>query len=50
MVAWMSRKSGGIKWGEMSGKQERRNQTPFMTKELSKAVMTRSMIKNKYNK
>ena len=31
-------------------KQVRGNQAPFMTKELSKAVMTRSTIKNKYNK
>ena len=28
----------------------RGNQAPFMTKELSKAIMTRSRIKNKYNK
>ena len=28
----------------------RGNQAPLMTKELSKAVMTRSTIKNKYNK
>ena len=31
-------------------KQVRGNQAPFMTKELSKAIMTRSTIKNKYNK
>ena len=31
-------------------KQVRGNQAPFMTKELSKAIMTRSRIKNKYNK
>ena len=31
-------------------KQVRGNQALFMTKELSKAVMTRSRIKNKYNK
>ena len=28
----------------------RGNQAPFMTKELSKAIMTRATIKNKYNK
>ena len=31
-------------------KQLRGNQAPFMTKELSKAITTRSRIKNKYNK
>ena len=28
----------------------RGNHVPFMTKELSKSIMTRSRIKNKYNK
>ena len=28
----------------------RENQVPFMIKELSKAIMTKSRIKNKYNK
>ena len=28
----------------------RGNKAPFMTKEMSKAIMTRSRIKNKYNK
>ena len=31
-------------------KHVRGNQAPFMTKELSRAIMTRSRIKNKYNK
>ena len=31
-------------------KRVRRNQVPFMTKELSRAIITRSRIKNKYNK
>ena len=31
-------------------KQVRENQVPFLTKELSKAIMTRSRIKNKCNK
>ena len=31
-------------------KQVRGNQAPFMTKKLSKAIMARSRIKNKYNK
>ena len=30
--------------------QVRENQAPFMTKELSKAIMASSKIKNKYNK
>ena len=31
-------------------KQVRGNQAPFMTKEMSKAVITRSRFKSKYNK
>ena len=31
-------------------KQVSGNQVPFMTKDLSKAIMTRFRIKNKYNK
>ena len=55
--------SGGVKYDDLINifqstldnhaplkqKQVRRNQAPFMTKELSKAIMTRSRIKNKYN-
>ena len=54
----------GVKYGDISiifqstldshallkQKQVRENQALFMTKELSKAIMTRSRIKNKYNK
>ena len=56
--------NGGVKYDDLTNifrstldnhaplkqKQVRGNQAPFMTKELSKAIMTRSRIKNKYNK
>ena len=56
--------NGGVKYDDLTNifrstlyshaplkqKQVRGNQAPFMTKELSKAIMTRSKIKNKYNK
>ena len=35
---------------QLKQKQVRENQAPFMTKELSKAILTRSRIKSKYNK
>ena len=36
--------------GATSDDMVRGNQAPFMTKELSKTILTRSRIKNKYNK
>ena len=56
--------NGGVKYDDLTNifrstldnhaplkqKQVRGNQAPFMTKELSKAIMTRSRIKNKCNK
>ena len=56
--------NGGVKYNDLTNifrskldnhaplkqKQMRGNQAPFMTKELSKVIMTRSRIKNKYNK
>ena len=55
---------GGVKYDDLANicrstldshallkqKQVRGNHVPFMTKELSKSIMTRSRIKNKYNK
>ena len=55
---------GGVKYDDLANicrstldshallkqKQVRGNHAPFMTKELSKSIMTRSRIKNKYNK
>ena len=55
---------GGVKYDDLTNifwssldnhaplkeKQVRGNQAPFMTKELSKTIMTRSRIKNKCNK
>ena len=37
-------------YAPLKQKQARGNQAPFMTKELSKVIMTRSRIKNKRNK
>ena len=56
--------NGGVKYDDLTNilrstldnhapqkqKHVRGNQAPFMTKELSKTIMTRSRIKNKYNK
>ena len=38
------------KHAPLKRKTVRGNQSPFLTKELSKAIMLRSKLKNKYNK